>query len=482
MDQMPQELIDIQQALTTLFWEIKETAERASTNVQNATSATDVDRVERTIRSGVLDLGLRLMEQYFHHVGTGDQGSRIERKGITYVRKHRERESSIVTSFGPVPYRHTIYYADNGESLRPLESMINLPARGITYLTQEIMTRLGMEEPYAESQSFYADFFGYSPSSRTIEQVTIEAAASYPAYRKEQLPMLDEPTGRIGVVSFDGKGVPVVPSERTTGKTREALVGCVYTIEPESRDAEQIAASLVMPETLSEEQKAQLHQRQRAENIQYFAQVAKPKAELFDEVQKAATARFDRCLPTAIVCLMDGALKLWQLAKTYFPNAVYILDLMHVLGYLRSAVTALEDDEPQARRLLCAYLQWILQGKVDMVIKSMRIRLSKNKVRGQKRKEVEGAITYFTNHREYMRYEDYLAAGYPIASGVIESACKHIVKNRMDRSGAQWSIRGAEAVLKLRCIKASGHWPKFCEIRPIDERNRLYASQLKTAA
>jgi hypothetical protein len=482
MDQIPQELIDMQQSLASLFWDIKEQGKLARENAHEPVVSCDTDQAERTIHAEVMRLGQRLMGEFFKGIGTGDLGFRIDCNGREYERKHTAREASILTSFGPVAYRRSVYYSKKGESLQPFDQMANLPDRGITYFAQELMTRLGIEESYADSQSFYAEFFGHSLSSHTIGEVVQQTASNYPAYSSEQVSMPEEPSGRIGVVTFDGKGVPVVPSERTTGKTREALVGGIYTIEPEERDAEQLANLLVMPEILSAEDKEQLRRQNRAQNIQYFANIGKPKDALFEEVRQAATARFAACLPTTVVCLMDGALKLWQLAHTYFPDAVYILDLMHVLGYLRTAVAALEKNDERARVLLCAYLEWILKGEVETVIKSMRIRLSKNKLRGQKCKDIEAAVTYFTNHRNYMRYDEYLAAGCPIATGVIESACKHIVKNRMDKSGAQWTIRGAESVLRLRCLRATGHWKQFSKIRQRDERKRLYSNMLTTAA
>lgn len=482
MDQLPHELIDMQQSLASLFWDIKELGKRARENVHEPADSCDTDKAERTIRAGVMKLGQRLMGEFFKGIGTGDLGFRIDCNGCGYKRKHHAREASILTSFGPVAYQRSVYYAKNGESLQPFDQMANLPDRGITYFAQELMARLGIEESYADSQSFYAEFFGHSLSSHTVGEVVQQTASSYPAYSSEQVPMPEEPSGRIGVVTFDGKGVPVISSERTTGKTREALVGGVYTIEPEERDAEQLANLLVLPETLSAEEKEQLHRQNRAQNIQYFANIGKPKEELFEEVRQSATARFAAKSPTTVICLMDGALKLWQLAHSYFPDAVYILDLMHVLGYLRTAVAALEKDNERARALLCAYLEKILKGELESVIKSMRIRLTKNRLGGEKRKGIEAAITYFTNHRDYMRYDEYLTAGYPVATGVIESACKHIVKNRMDKSGAQWSLQGAESVLRLRCIKATGHWREFSMIRHKDERKRLYNSQLQIAA
>jgi hypothetical protein len=287
------------------------------------------------------------------------------------------------------------------------------------------------------------------------------------------------------VVSFDAKGIPVVARERTTGKTREALVGCVYTSSPEVREAEALATALTRPaETKAESTALAVENRNghQKPTILYHGSVNRPKEEVFKEVQEEANCRFVSVAVTAVVRVMDGAPGLWRLAKKYFPDAVCILDLMHVLTYLWAAARALESEEKEARRLVHDYLPQILKGRVSRVIVGPRIRLTKNRIRGERRSVVERAITYFDNHRDYMRYDQYLKAGYPIASGVIESACGHLVKQRMSKAGARWSLKGAEAVLKLRCVRANGHWREFHEIRMRHERNRLYSEILRQAA
>lgn len=482
MNEMPPELIAMQESLMELALKVKAMAAEARISPKKITDGTDLDHAERTIRDGLFDLGRRLVTEYFRNVGTGDLGFRVEFDGVTYTRKQRSRECSIVSGFGPVSYCQSVYYSKTEVSRRPLKEMVNLPDRGVTYLAQDIMARLGIEETYSESQLFYKDFFGYSPSSRTIEQVVIETANSYPAYRETIEPPSEEAKGRIGVLSFDGKGVRVVPSERTTGKTREALVGCIYTQEAEQRDGKVLAESLVFPDMLSESEKKDLQRQHRAENIHYFGSITQSKDEVFGEVREAADARFSSCAPTATVCLMDGALKLWQLAHKHFPNAVYILDLMHVLGYLRPASAALTKEGDDVSVLLLKYLNLIFSGRVNIVIKSLKIRLKKNKLETTQRKVIQAAITYFSNHRDYMNYNEYLAAGYPIASGVIESACKHLIKNRMDRSGAQWSLIGADAVIRMRCVKASDQWNQFRDTRQKNELKRLYQNPLDKAA
>ncbi len=282
-------------------------------------------------------------------------------------------------------------------------------------------------------------------------------------------------------MSFDGKGIQVVKSEQTTGKTREALVGCVYTVDPEERDAEKIAKSLVTPELLSDDDKKS-KRKNHAQDIEYYGSVTEPKKKVFSDVRQRASTRFAAASIATIVCVMDGAPCLWKLAKKYFPKSTFILDVIHVVHYLKLATSALEKNKENARILTCAYLAVILEGKVSSVIAGMRIRLTKNRIRGRRRKDVEKAITYFENHLEYMHYDEYLAAGYPIATGVVESACGHLVKDRMGKAGARWGLAGAESVLKLRCIKASGDWHDFQEIRQQSERHRLYSQAFEDAA
>jgi hypothetical protein len=482
-DSQPAELIQLQEKVAEIFWFVKKQARLAESNLdgQKESLSGDLDNTERGVHKRIMELGQMLLGEYFRELGSGDLGYRVTDNGYEYERKHRERAESILSVFGHVPYKQSLYYCGEGSSVRPLAVMANLPERQSTYFAQALMSRLGIQDTYRESQEFYAEFLGHSLSPRTIETVIEDQAESYCHYDTQRVLPDAEEEKSIGVVSFDGKGIPVVKSEQTTGKTREALVGCVYTADPERRDAGKIAKSLVMPELLSDEDKKSKEQK-NAEGIEYYGSVTEPKKKVFSDVKERASARFAAASIATVVCVMDGAPCLWKLAKKYFPKAIYILDVIHVLGYLKLATTALEKDKKAARILTCAYLTVILQGNVRSVIAGMRIRLTKNRIRGRRRKDVEKAITYFQNHEEYMRYDEYLVAGYPIATGVVESACGHLIKDRMGKAGAKWVLTGAESVLKLRCIKASGHWHDFQKIRQRRERHRLYSKVLANAA
>jgi len=484
----PSELIELQGKIEEIFWFVKRQAQLAKGNISESSKLPigDLDETERGVHKRIMELGQRLIGEYFRELGSGDVGYRVTYSGCEYKRKHRERPETILSVFGPVPYKQSIYYCDDGSSVRPLAVLANLPERQSTYFAQALMARLGIQDTYRDSQESYAEFFDYSLSPRTVEKVIEEQAESYCHYEDQRdLPRIEEEK-LIGVVSFDGKGIQVVKNERTTGKTREALVGCVYTVDPEERDAEKIANSLVMPELelqlLSNNDKKSNQKQNSAQNIEYYGSVTEAKEKVFSEVCKRASARFTAASIATVVCVMDGAPCLWRLAKQFFPEAVYILDVIHVVNYVKLATAALEKDKEAARILACTYLTIILEGRVSSVITGLRIRLTKNRIRGRRRTDVEKAITYLENHQEYMRYDEYLAAGYPIATGVVESACGHLVKDRMGKAGARWRLTGAESVLKLRCIKASGQWHEYQKIRMQSERQRLYSKLLDNAA
>ena len=178
---------------------------------------------------------------------------------------------------------------------------------------------------------------------------------------------------------------------------------------------------------------------------------------------------------------MDGATILWKHARHYFPDAIYILDIIHVLEYIWDAANALETKKDKARVLVAAYLKMILEGKVKTVIRVLRQRITKNRIKGSKLEDLEKVITYLENHIPYMHYDDYLANGYPIGTGVVESSCGHIVKDRMDKSGARWKIVGAEPILKLRCVMANDDWKLYMTSRKKKERKRIYSNMLNAA-
>ena len=121
-------------------------------------------------------------------------------------------------------------------------------------------------------------------------------------------------------------------------------------------------------------------------------------------------------------------------------------------------------------------LRDLLQGRVGYVIGGLRQRLTRREAqRPRSGRWCESAVEYLENNREHMRYDEYLAAGYPIGSGVAEGACRHLVKDRMEQTGMRWTVEGAQAMLHVRALYLNDQWEEFLEYRVEQEQTRLYA-------
>ena len=145
------------------------------------------------------------------------------------------------------------------------------------------------------------------------------------------------------------------------------------------------------------------------------------------------------------------------------------------MEYVKGAAKALygKDEKPRVawvRKTATA----LLRGHVGRVIGGLKQRAEKTIAGSYKWSELRRVIGYFENHREMMTYDRFLAAGYPIATGVIEGACGSLVKNRTDGSGMRWTKKGVQAVLDLRAIKQNGDWEDYCEFSIKQEKQRLY--------
>ena len=128
------------------------------------------------------------------------------------------------------------------------------------------------------------------------------------------------------------------------------------------------------------------------------------------------------------------------------------------------------------------HLGMLLEGKVGYVLRNFR-RLVKPEdgLRGKKKETVESAITYYENNRDHMRYDEYLTAGYPIASGVIEGACHHFVKDRMEGAGMRWELEGAQSMLSMRALYLNDQWDDFITYRIAEEQAFLYGENPQSA-
>ena len=142
-------------------------------------------------------------------------------------------------------------------------------------------------------------------------------------------------------------------------------------------------------------------------------------------------------------------------------NVIDILDIVHVAGYVGKAAKVLVRGEVAEEKFIRDHLLRILRGDGHGVVRGLRRTATVQKLSKEKRADVDAACGYFTAHAKRMKSDEYLAVGLPIATGVIEGPCRHLVKDRLERTGMRWSASGAQAMLILRCLKASNFWDEF---------------------
>ena len=188
-----------------------------------------------------------------------------------------------------------------------------------------------------------------------------------------------------------------------------------------------------------------------------------------------------------LVRLMDGQHVLWDAAEACLVDfiedmrqagkplvMVDILDIMHASTYVWTAAKAFHGHKEHQEAFVQERLLRILRGEVTGVITGMRRMASQRNLTGQALKEVKTTCNYFENNAPRMRYDEYLKAGYPIASGVIEGACRHVIKDRMEQGGMRWRLVGAEAMLNVRSVCASSEWEGFGTWRQAEEAQRVH--------
>lgn len=164
-----------------------------------------------------------------------------------------------------------------------------------------------------------------------------------------------------------------------------------------------------------------------------------------------------------LVRLMDGQHSLWSDADAYLSecdsdNVIDLLDIVHRAGYVGRAAKVLVPGKVAQEAFIRDRLLHILNGDAVGVVRGLRRVATLQKLSEDERADVDTACGYFTVHADRMRCHEYLAAGLPIATGVIEGACRHLVKDRLERTGMRWSASIAQAMLSFRCLRASDVW------------------------
>ncbi len=463
----------------------------------------ELDVVERGALARVLAIGLAAVDLFLDAQGDGDLGPTVI--GAEEIVLHRSEtvvERPLRTIFG----EHTVHayvYSQGSKKkveLRPIDARLNLPEGKASYLLQEYTQLFCIEKAFGVGARQFETVFGQKLSVDVLEDIN-RAVGEQADQFLDQLPLPPaNEEGAILVTTADGKGVPLVKEDvqkvpafdkkERPGNRRMATLGCVYTVDSYVRTPEQIVAALFRDDSVPQppDRPEPCFKRYRA----YFAQEGTEDeptvpsaystwAWLANEVQ----ARHQSGQP--IICLMDGQPSLWAAAAVYLdefvaelpvtgkpPQIVDILDIIHVSGYVWKVAKALYSHKEHQEAFVEDRLLRILRGDVAGVITGMRRMASQRNLKGEALKTVTTACNYLENNAQRMRYDEYMQAGYPIASGVIEGACRHVIKDRMEQGGMRWTLAGAKAMLNVRSVLASTESENFSRWRQAQEAKRVH--------
>lgn len=447
-----------------------------------------IDCVEGDVFGGLLGLGLSLMRLFVATQGTGDAGPALATATGTCKRLENLHPRRYVSIFGDMTIDRTVYGTREKQKIQaaPLDAQLGLPNGDFSYLLQGWLQERCLDTDYAGAIQGLAAILRLKPSIRSAEAMTRQMAAEVPDFQTQQpLPPLAE-QAELLVASADHKGVPMVRRDRPTtaraeaserpGVKRAACAGAVYTTAPFVRTADD-----VLDEVRRKERAAD---RPPPQGKVVWAEMAQ---EVDDDavsgravVLASICAELDRRDPTAtqpVIVLCDGERALWLTFLTLLTRPVVaILDLWHVLTYLWLAAKLFHGAKSAQEQFVTARLRMLLEGKVGGVIKGLKQMGTQQGLAGEKKRTLAKVVGYLERNREHMKYDQYLRAGYPIGSGVIEGACRHVIKDRMERAGMLWTLDGASALLRLRVVHTNGHWDEYHEYRIAREQAALYGA------
>lgn len=419
----------------------------------------DLEAVEKALR----EMGQRLAGSVLGKVLNADgglyRGSRIDCGKGHQARFGGQREKQLVTVVGQVPVQRAYYHCRRCEvGVVPKDIELDIVGTSFSPGVKRMMGFVGGREPFEDGRISLKELAGIEISTKAVERVAeaigeqievmtqreleiVMSGKVVPLERKQDIPTM--------YVAMDGTGVPVVPRE-TQGrkgkaddgkaKTREAKLGCVFT------------------QTICDKEGKPVRDEKSTTYVGAIEEAGPFGKRIYAEAVRRGLNEAKR-----VIVIGDGAVWIWNIADMHFPGAIQIVDLYHALERIAEVGKAVYGTESSK------WKEWaeprgeaLKRGDVESVVSSLR----RLRPRGPKgKKSLSNAIDYFQTNRERMRYGKFRDAALFVGSGVIEAGCKSVIGKRLKQSGMWWTVRGANAILSLRCHLSSDRWEEYWEIR-----------------
>lgn len=399
----------------------------------------------------------------------------------------------LTTVFGTVEVQRLAYRHKGHSNLYPADAALNLPTERHSHGLRQLAAIEATRGSYQDTQEATSRATGQLVGKRQLEELVRRAAVDVEDFYAhiEREPVADTD---VVVLSADGKGIVMRPDSlrpataakaaaastklqtrlskgEKRNRKRLAEVGAVYDLTPVVRSATDVLAT----------NRPQPAPTPKAVNKWLTASVVDDAAEviatIFDEAQ-----RRDPQHQRTWIALVDG--NNHQIERIHAEAAkreitiTVVIDFIHVLEYLWSAAWCFFDEaDPAAEAWVHDRALAVLHGNADAVAAGLRRRASTTNLTATRRTKADEAARYLHNKAPYLDYPTALTAGWPIATGVIEGACRHLVKDRMDITGARWGLDGAEAILKLRALRCNNDFDTYWQYHLTQEHQRVHQSR-----
>ena len=458
--------------------------------------------LERELAKRGQELLRRLLQAHLEARGPGDAvGPVHDAQGVERPER-RWHERQLETVFGTVEVDRVGYGRAGEDSLHPLDGQLNLPPERYSLEVRRRAAEEAAKGSFEEARRTLESYTGAEVPKRQLEQLVRRAAQDFDAfYEARRGESAGSPeTNSVLVLTVDGKGV-VMRKEDLRAATRRAAakrkhklrgrlskgekrhakrmatVAAVYTVAPFVRTPEEFLRSLAPLER--RDLKPVPRPRPVAKRV--WASLEKDPGAVIEEAIREAKHR-DAAQTKRWVALVDGNPHqldlLEKLAATHEVPVTVIVDIIHVAEYVWKAAHAFHrEGTPELEYWALTRLRAILKGKSAASAAGMRREATVKKLSAGTRAAVDDCADYLQKYAASLHYDAYLAAGYPISSGVVEGACRYLVRDRMELTGARWRLTGAEAVLKLRALRASGDFDEYWTFHEVRERERNHASR-----
>jgi hypothetical protein len=451
--------------------------------------------VEERIHTEAIPVLRQLMQDHFDLQASREQhrDEVIDADGQPRSWAQQDRSRQLATRFGSVTVTRIAYRSVGRSDLHPADAVSNLPVEKHSHGLRRLAAVESARGSYTDAAAAVERATTVRIGKRQVEALAAAAAADVDAFYAAHAPDWSA-AEQVLALSFDAKGVVMRPdglreptakaalsqklaARRSKGEKRHRKrmceVAAVFDVTPAPRTIADIlpedprpAASTPAPVTSGK----WLH-----------ASVTDDAA----AVIAAGFAEADRRDPDHArtwIALVDGNShqidRIHAEAKARKTTVPIVMDFIHVLEYIWKAAWCFHPEgDPNAEQWVRAQARQVLAGRAAIVAAAIRRKATYHGLDPGKRKPADAAAAYLLAKKPYLDYPTALANGWPIATGVIEGACRHLVKDRMDLTGARWGLDGAEAILKLRTLISNGDFAQYWTWHLAQEQQRVHNSR-----